>query len=213
MGCEGILAQPWNVQSDHVLREFKFERGNQWIGTKRRDPDNWTSDPRARIYGFQRRIGEAWAGRKDGLFTKMFKGEVDLKEGLHLANCRNRRERRVLEFLMSILNPEKPKRITLTMANTLFGALSEVRPVNWGVLIQEIVARAIPYIGRKPSYLSAFILHLYEHYECITIEEEDLLTIALEEVAYKFHPVVADTSTSSAPSFRKCLHPHMGALL
>jgi hypothetical protein len=55
---------------------------------------------------------------------------------------------------MPILNPEKPKRISLTMANTLFGAMSGVRPVNRGVLIHEVVGRAIPHIGRKPSYLS-----------------------------------------------------------
>ena len=115
-----------------MLKEFKFERGNQWEGTKRRDLDNWTPDTWARVYGFQRGIVEAWAGRKDGMFAGKFKGEVDPKEGLHPANCRNPRERRVLEFLMPILNPEKPKRITLTMAHTLFGALSGVRPVNWG---------------------------------------------------------------------------------
>ena len=112
-------------------------------------------------------------------------------------NCRNPRERRMLEFIMPVLNPEKPKRITLTMANTLFGALSGVRPVNWGVLIHEVVSRAIPYIGRKPFYFPPFILHLYQHYECATIEEEDMLTIAKEEVVYKLQPVVADTSTSS----------------
>ena len=28
MGCEGLLAQPLDVQDDKVLREFKFERGN-----------------------------------------------------------------------------------------------------------------------------------------------------------------------------------------
>ena len=47
MGCEGLLGQPWNVQEDNVLREFKFAQGNQtnqWIGTKRRDPENWTPD-------------------------------------------------------------------------------------------------------------------------------------------------------------------------
>jgi hypothetical protein len=27
MGCDGLLAQPWNVQDDRVLREFKFLRG------------------------------------------------------------------------------------------------------------------------------------------------------------------------------------------
>ena len=144
MGCEGLLFKPWNVQSEEILREFKFERGNQWMGTKRRDAEQWTPDTWARVYGFPRGIGEGWADRKDGLFTGKFRGEVDPKDGLHLANCRNPREKRVLEFLMPILNPEKPKRITLTMANTMFAAMSGVRPVMWGLLIHEIVAKAIP---------------------------------------------------------------------
>jgi hypothetical protein len=197
MGCDGLLGQPWNVQEDRVLREFKFERGNQWLKTKRRDPENWTLDTWARVYGLPRGIGEGWAGRKDGLFIGKFRGKVDSKEGLHPANCRNLRERRVLEFLMPILNTEKPKRISLTMANTLFSAMSGVRPVNWGLLIHEVVARAIPNIGWKPSYLSLFLLHLYRRYECIAADEEDLLNIAVDEVTYKIRPLVADSSTSS----------------
>ena len=63
--------------------------------------------------------------------------------------------------MLPILNPEKPKRLTLTMANTLFGAMSGVRSVKWGLLIQELVNKSIPSIGKKPSYLSPFILHLY----------------------------------------------------
>jgi hypothetical protein len=113
-----------------MLREFKFERGNQWIGTKKRVPNKWTPDTWARVYGFQWAVVEGWAGRKDGLFAGKFRREVDPKEGLHPSNCRNARERRMLEFLMPILNPEKPKRISLTMANTMFGAMSGVRPVN-----------------------------------------------------------------------------------
>jgi hypothetical protein len=91
----------------------------------------------------------------------------------------------VLEFLMPILNPEKPKRFSLTIADTMFGAMTGVRPVNWGLLIHEVVARAIPNIGRKPSYLSPFLLHLYRRYDCITTDEEDLLAIAADEVTYK----------------------------
>ena len=26
--CEGLLVEPWNLQSDTTLREFLFERGN-----------------------------------------------------------------------------------------------------------------------------------------------------------------------------------------
>ena len=199
MGCEGLLTQPWGVQDDKVLREFKYERENQWIGTKRRDPENWNPDTWARVYGFHRGVGAGWAGRKDGMFAKKFREDVDPKEGLHPSNCRNPREGRVLEFLMPIFYPEKPKRIFLTMANTLFGALSGVRPVNWGLLIHKIVGRALPSIQKRLSYLSPFILHLYKHYDYITAKEEDMLTIVAEEVTYKVRLNVAESSTSSDP--------------
>jgi hypothetical protein len=101
---------------------------------------------------------------------------------------------------MPILNPEKPRRISLTMANTLFGTMSGVRPVNWGLLIHKVVARAIPNIGRKPSYLSPFLLHLYRWYECITADKEDLLAIAADEVTYKVRQVAPDSNTSSDPA-------------
>ena len=40
MGCKGLLARLWNLQSEETLQEFKYERGNQWDRTKRKDPDN-----------------------------------------------------------------------------------------------------------------------------------------------------------------------------
>ena len=30
MGCKGLLAKPWNLRSEAMLREFLSERGNQW---------------------------------------------------------------------------------------------------------------------------------------------------------------------------------------
>ena len=56
MGCEGLLAKPWNLRSEYTLREYKYERGNHWDHTKRRDPDNWTTDVWNRVYGFPRGI-------------------------------------------------------------------------------------------------------------------------------------------------------------
>ena len=169
------------------------------MDTKRRDPDSWTPDVWNRIYGFPRGILEGWVGRRDGLFAGKFRGDADPKEGFHPENCRNRRERRVLEFILPILNPDKPKRISLTMANTLFGAMSDIRLVDWGLIIHEVVGRALPHIGRKPSFLFPFILHLYQHYDLLTAEEEDLLTITSDEVTYKLHPEARETETSRDP--------------
>ena len=69
MGCEGLLAKPWNLRAEDTLKEFRFERGNQWLGTKRRDSDNWTPYVWNRVYGFPRGVGEGWAGCRDGLFA------------------------------------------------------------------------------------------------------------------------------------------------
>ena len=107
------------------------------------------------------------------------------------------------------------------MANTLYGAMSGARPVNWGKLIHQYVEKSIPHIGRKPSYLSPYILHLYQHYDCFTGEDEDLWTIAADEVVYKLGPEteMAETGTedSSNHAVRKHLpsppHPGSGNLL
>ena len=103
----------------------------------------------------------------------------------------------MLEFMLPILTPEKPKRLTLTMANTLFGALSGVRLVKWGLLIHELVNRSISSIEKKPSYLCPYILHLYQHYGCTTREEDDAITIANEEIHFQVQPMPPDTSTES----------------
>ena len=85
----------------------------------------------------------------------------------------------------------------LNHGQILFGALTAVRPVNGGLIIHEIVARALPYIGRKPSYISPFIMHLYTFYGCTTIDEDDMLISAAEDIAYELQPVAQDTSTSN----------------
>jgi hypothetical protein len=145
------------------------------------------------------------------LFAGKFTGDADPKEEFHPANCRSKRDKKVLEFLLPILNPDKPKRISLTMANTLFGEMSGIKPVNWGILIHEVVTRALPHIGRKPSFLSPFILHLYQHYELLLPDEEDLMTIASDEVAYKLILEAGDTETSSDPIVPEVAHSSPGS--
>jgi hypothetical protein len=44
MGCEGLLQKPWNVRTELTLREFKYERGNQWERTIRQDSEKWTAE-------------------------------------------------------------------------------------------------------------------------------------------------------------------------
>lgn len=49
----------------------------------------------------------------------------------------------MLEFIVLILHPKKPTRITVTILNTIFDAMSRVKQVNWGTIMQDIVAKLV----------------------------------------------------------------------
>ena len=72
-----------------VLREFLFKRRNQWESTMRQDPEQWTAEVWADVYGFVPRKGEGWASRKDTYFVGKFRTEHDPKDGFYPVDCKN----------------------------------------------------------------------------------------------------------------------------
>ena len=58
MECEGLVMKPWNLRNEAMLREFPFERRNQWERTIKRDPEQCTVDASVDIYNFAPRKGE-----------------------------------------------------------------------------------------------------------------------------------------------------------
>ena len=75
------------------------------------------------------------AERTNKLTDGKFCTSINPKDGHAVGDCVELRERRVLEFVMLILYPQKPSQVTLTVGNTIFGALSGVRKVNWGQVL------------------------------------------------------------------------------
>ena len=59
-----------------------------------------------------------------------FAHAVNPKDDYPVWDCRNARHCRVLEFLVPIVHPDKPTRVTITIGNTIFGALEEDRPID-----------------------------------------------------------------------------------
>ena len=96
MGCEGLLAKPWNLQSEATLREFLSKREDQWEKTMRQVPEQWTTEVWVDVYGFSPRKGEGWANWKDTYFVGKFSTEHDPKDGFHPGDCRNPRKRKVI---------------------------------------------------------------------------------------------------------------------
>ena len=88
-------------------------------------------------------------------------------------DCKEPRARQVLEFLVSLLYPEKPTRVTITVGNTIFGALSRERLVDWGVVVKDLVQRLLSGMGRsKAMSICPYVFHLYQAHELLLPAEK-----------------------------------------
>lgn len=112
------------------------------------------------------------ASKKDDCTRGKFAQKLDAKYGYYVKDCKDKRERRVLAFLVPILSPEKPYNVTLTLATTILLSFSGERVVDWGSIIGEVVHKLATATKRgQPSYIGPFLYHLYEHGNLLTEEE------------------------------------------
>ena len=97
--------------------------------TIRDRPEEWTASVWREVYDFQ--PGRNGLANQTDLYTEgKFRNDADPKDGFSVRDCRNPRERKLLEFLVPIVHPDKPARVTRTIGNTIFGALSGDRPID-----------------------------------------------------------------------------------
>ena len=109
-----------------------------YTSTIRGRPDRWNAELWSKVYGFKQG-GEGMAIKKEDCSRDKLSQKVDTKYSYFVKNCKDKRERRILAFLVPILSPEKPYNITLTLATTLLLAYSEKKVVDWGSIIGELV--------------------------------------------------------------------------
>ena len=64
--------------------------------------------------------------------------------------------------------PEKPTRVTITVGNTIFEALSGERPVDWGIVVKDLVQRLLSGMGKsKATPICPYMFHLYHSHELL----------------------------------------------
>ena len=129
IGCHRFMGKPWGLWMEDMVVELLEDKDNRWHGTVRQALEKWSAKEWRKVYGFARE-GEGMASRTDRFIDGKFFGRVNPKDGYAVVDCKEPRTRKVLEFLVPLLYPEKPTRVTITVGNTIFGALSRERPVD-----------------------------------------------------------------------------------
>ena len=131
-----------------MIREQKAERSNIFDGTIRDRPKEWTTRVWREVYNFLPR-GGGMANQTDKYVEGMFLHDVDFKDRFPVRECKDARERRLLEFLVPIVHPDKPTWVTRTLGNTIFGAINGKRSVDWARIFTELVNRLVGWAGKS----------------------------------------------------------------
>ena len=90
--------------------------------------------------------------------------------------------------------------------NTMFGALLGDRPVDWGLLIYDVVTRMVGLVSKsKPTMVCPFMFHLYKKRQVLQSTELATYTLAMEMVKY-------DCTSDSEPNPERAPMPsHSGS--
>jgi hypothetical protein len=172
MGCSGLLEKPWGFKDEEVVRELLDGVSNEFDNTIRATPTRWTEEVWREVYNFNTGSG-GLAGRKDEYVKDCFKELPNPKDGYDIEDCTDPRHRRMLAFLAPIVYLDKPNRITVTLGNTIFGALIGGRKVNWARIITNLVIQLAARVGKSRAFpICPFLYHLYERKELLKPEEE-----------------------------------------
>jgi hypothetical protein len=172
MGCSGFLEKPWGFKDDQIVKELLDGVSNEFDNSIRRQPIRWTEECWREVYHFSKG-GGGLAGRKDEYVKECFKDLPSLKDGYSIDECKDLRHRWLLAFLVPIVYPEKPNRITVTWDNTIFGALNGGRKVNWARVITTLVIQLAARVGKsRATPICPFLYHLYVRKELLKPEEE-----------------------------------------
>ena len=148
--CHELMGKPWGLQMEEIVAELLSNKDNRWHGTVQQAPEKWTVKEWQKVYGFSTK-DKGMASRMDRFIDGKFSAQVNPTYGFVVSECKEVSARRVLEFLVPLLYPEKPTRVMTTVGNTIFGALSGERPVDWGQVVKDVVQRLFAGMGKSKA--------------------------------------------------------------
>ena len=133
--------------------------------------------------------GKEFASQTDKFIGGKFRHAANPKDGFAITNCEDSWAKRVLEFVISILYLEKPTRVMVTACNTIFGALLGEGKVNWGIILQSVVAKLVEGARKlKATPIGPYMFHLYMGQEVLSAEKMVAYDIGLNLLKYNCTP-------------------------
>ena len=80
--------------------------------------------------------------------------------------------------MYAICGLTKPTRVMVTVGNTIFGAYTGEREVDWMLVIRDTVRRLLTGIGKsKPTPICPYLLHLYIIHDVVQAKDKKVYMV------------------------------------
>ena len=179
MGCMGLYEKPWIFQKGRAAVEL-IPPGTP-RGVYRANPLAWTREVWCNVYSFAEEKGWRPEVNRE-LLEKHIASSYDVSECYRSDQFKNSRLRRVVEFLNPIFHPNRRERITARLATTYIQAFFEISFPDWGMLLEEAFLpqlRAVQQGGCSKTFITPYLMHLYENYGCLEPGEARLWKLGM----------------------------------
>jgi hypothetical protein len=119
-----------------MLKEVVAQRSTTFPDSIRRKQEKWTMSVLAKKWLLSTE-GRDLPPRKENLAKQYFVGAPSGGDGWKLAECNHQELREVLEFLIPLINPNKPKWVTIQVASAVVDCLINKVQYSWAKIFEE----------------------------------------------------------------------------
>ena len=96
--------------------------------------------------------------------------------------------------------------MTITVGNTIFGAYTGERKVDWALVMRDMVRRLLTEIGKsKPTPICSYLLHLYIAHDTVQPKDKKVYMVEESFMLHDIEPEKDDQPAGSESSKRESL--------
>jgi hypothetical protein len=172
MGCGKLWDLLWRYSDEQMLKEVMAQRSTIFPDSIRGKPKKWTMSVLAQKWLLLTE-GRDLPPRKKNLAKQYFVGAPSEGDGWKLAECNHQELREVFEFLIPLLNPNKPTRVTIQVASAVVDWLINKVKYSWAKIFKERIQSQVTKLQTvQVSYLAAYCLNLYQEDALLTKQQK-----------------------------------------
>jgi hypothetical protein len=155
MGCRMLFDLPWRYTDEKMIKKIVSRKSTTFLATIQAKPDERNAE-RLSLSWMLSAKGKGMPPKKENLAKDYFVSTHSNKDGWKSSQCNHQDLREVLEFLVPLINPKKPKWMTIQVASTVVECLINKTKISWAKVFEKSIQTQVDKLPIVPiSYLAA----------------------------------------------------------